>query len=51
MDKIFIERLRCSLTCEVTQLREIADGLTALRLPRDWVAIYSTERPHAALGG
>ena len=36
---------------EAVYLHEIADGLTARRLIRDWVAFYNTERPHMALGG
>ena len=32
-------------------LHEIADGLTARRLIRDWVRFYNLERPHAALDG
>ena len=51
MDNIFIERLWRSLKYEAIYLHEIADGLQARRLIRDWVAFYNTERPHAALGG
>jgi len=51
MDNIFIERLWRSLKYEAIYLHEIADGLTARRLIRDWVRIYNVERPHAALGG
>jgi putative transposase len=51
MDNIFIERLWRSLKYEAIYLHEIADGLTARRLIRDWVAFYNTERPHMALGG
>ena len=51
MDNIFIERLWRSLKYEAIYLHEIADGLTARRLIRDWVALYNAERPHAALGG
>ena len=50
MDNIFIERLWRSLKYEAIYLHEIADGLTARRLIRDWVAFYNAERPHAALG-
>ena len=51
MDNIFIERLWRSLKYEAIYLHEIADGLTARRLIRDWVVFYNAERPHAALGG
>ena len=51
MDNIFIERLWRSLKYEAIYLHEIADGLQARRLIRDWVAFYNAERPHAALGG
>ena len=51
LDNIFIERLWRSLKYEAIYLHEIADGLTARRLIRDWVAFYNTERPHMALGG
>ena len=51
MDNIFIERLWRSLKYEAIYLHEIADGLTARRLIRDWVRSYNAERPHAALGG
>ena len=50
-DNIFIERLWRSLKYEAIYLHEIADGLTARRLIRDWIAFYNTERPHAALDG
>ena len=51
MDNIFIERLWRSLKYEAIYLHEIADGLTARHLIRDWVRFYNAERPHAALGG
>ena len=51
MDNIFIERLWRSLKYEAIYLHEIADGLTARRLIRDWVVFYNVERPLAALGG
>ena len=51
MDNIFIERLWRSLKYEAVYLHEIADGLTARRLIRDWVRFYNLERPHAALDG
>ena len=51
MDNIFIEWLWRSLKYEAIYLHEIADGLTARRLIRDWVRSYNAERPHAALGG
>ena len=51
MDNIFIERLWRSLKYEAIYLHEIADGLTARHLIRDWARFYNAERPHAALGG
>ena len=51
MDNIFIERLWRSLKYEAIYLHEIADGLQARRLIRDWIGFYNTERPHSALGG
>ena len=51
MDNIFIERLWRSLKYEAIYLHEIAGGLTARRLIRDWVRFYNAERPHAALDG
>ena len=51
MDNIFIERLWRSLKYEAIYLHEIAGGLTARRLIRDWVHFYNAERPHAALDG
>ena len=51
MDNIFIERLWRSLKYEAIYLHEIADGLTARHLIRDWGRFYNAERPHAALGG
>ena len=44
-------RLWRSLKYEAIYLHEIADGLTARRLIRDWVRFYNLERPHAALDG
>ena len=41
MDNIFIERLWRSLKYEAVYLHEIADGLTARRLIRDWVRFYN----------
>ena len=46
-----IERLWRSLKYEAIYLHEIADGLTARRLIRDWIVFCNAERPHAALGG
>ncbi len=46
MDNIFIERLWRSLKYEAIYLHEIADGLTARRLIRDWIAFCNAERPH-----
>ena len=46
-----IERLWRSLKYEAVYLHEIADGLTARRLIRDWVVFYNAERLHMALGG
>ena len=40
-----------SLKYEAIYLHEIADGLTARRLIRDWIRFYNLERPHAALDG
>ena len=51
MDNIFIERLWRSLKYEAIYLHEIADGLQARRLIRDWIGFYNAERPHSALGG
>ena len=51
MDNIFIERLWRSLKYEAIYLHEIADGLTARRLIRDWVRFYNAERPHSSLDG
>ena len=51
MDNIFIERLWRSLKYEAIYLHEIADGLTARRLIRDWIAFYNAEWPHVALVG
>ncbi len=51
LDNIFIERLWRSLNYEAVYLHEIADGLTARRLIRDWVRFYNLERPHLALDG
>ena len=51
MDNVFIERLWRSLKYEAIYLHEIADGLTARRLIRDWIAFFNAGRPHAALSG
>ena len=51
MGNIFIERLWRSLKFEAVYLHEVADGLTARRLIRDWVRSCNVERPHAVLDG
>jgi transposase InsO family protein len=51
MDNIFIERLWRSLKYEAVYLHEITDGFAAGRVIGEWIAFYSTERPHSALDG
>ena len=51
MDNIFIERLWRSLKYEAVYLHELADGVEARRVIREWVAFYNAERPHSVLGG
>ena len=49
LDNIFIERLRRSLKQAAVNLEEITAGFQARRVVKDWMAFYSTERPHSAL--
>jgi putative transposase len=51
MDNIFIERLWRSLKYEAVYLHEMTDGFAAGRVIGEWIAFYSTERPHSALDG
>ena len=46
MYNIIIDRLWRSLKCEAIHLHEIADGLTARRPIRDWVAFFAMSRGH-----
>ena len=50
MDNIFIERLWRLLKYEAIYLHEIADGLTARRLIRDWVAFLQRRETARGLG-
>ena len=51
LDNIFIERLRGSLKREAVHLRELADGLEAMRVIGLWMARYNDRRAHSTLGG
>ena len=51
LDNIFIKRLWGSLKREAVHLRELADGLKAVRVIGRWMARYNDRRAHSALGG
>jgi putative transposase len=51
MDNIFIERLWRSLKYEAVYLHELTDGFEAERVIAEWMAFYTTERPHSSLNG
>ena len=49
LDNIFIERLWRSLKQEAVYLHELQDGFQAIRVIKDWIGFYNSERPHTAL--
>ena len=51
LDNIFIKRLWGSLKREAAHLRELADGLKAVRVIGRWMARHNDRRAHSALGG
>ena len=51
LDNVFIERLWRSLKYEAVYLNDLADGFEAERVIDEWMAFYTTERPHSALAG
>ena len=48
MDKVLIERMRCSLKREAVNLRELADRFKAPAIIADRIVFYLSVRPHSA---